>query len=86
MKRGFFFGVILGIIAGLLLAPKRGEELRDEVCERFTELRTSTINPAIQRIKERSSQVIEDGKQKVSTLQNGAVAPLEEQTATNTAE
>ena len=36
---GLFLGGLVGVIAGLMLAPKSGEEIRSELAERGIELR-----------------------------------------------
>lgn len=42
MLAGVGLGAIIGAAAGLLFAPKAGEELRTDLNEKFKELKTKT--------------------------------------------
>ena len=56
----FFLGATLGVVAGMLLAPKSGEELREDVSERLNEgaRRARTATKAVtRRAQEMASQV-----------------------------
>ena len=61
-KRGnyLFLGAIIGFIAGLFLAPKKGSELRREVKDKFDEVKE---NP-----KDVLHETLEDLKEKISLL------------------
>ncbi|SCI28616.1 MULTISPECIES: YtxH domain-containing protein [unclassified Romboutsia] len=61
-KRGkyLFLGAIIGFIAGLFFAPKKGSELRKEVKEKFDEVKD---NP-----KDVLHETLEDVKEKISLL------------------
>ncbi len=61
-KRGnyLFLGAIIGFIAGLFLAPKKGSELRREVKDKFDEVKE---NP-----KDVLHETLEDVKEKISLL------------------
>lgn len=52
---GFGLGALIGAIAGLLFAPKAGEETRHELADRMKELKSKTQDyVAEQRAKRRS--------------------------------
>ncbi len=60
MKR-FITGILLGIGIGLLIAPMRGEETRQQLAERFAELRgylpeNEQLNEYVQQVSDRVSQ------------------------------
>ncbi|ARU44373.1 MAG TPA: YtxH domain-containing protein [Fimbriimonadaceae bacterium] len=52
---GFGLGALIGAVAGLLFAPKAGEETRHELADRMKELKSKTEDyVAEQRAKRRS--------------------------------
>jgi len=52
---GFGLGALIGAVAGLLFAPKAGEETRHELADRMKELKSKTGDyVAEQRAKRRS--------------------------------
>ena len=60
MKR-FITGILLGIGIGLLIAPMRGEETRQQLAERFAELRgylpeNEQLNEYVQQVSDRVTQ------------------------------
>jgi gas vesicle protein len=59
----FFVGVSLGVVAGMLLAPKAGEDLREELTDRLSEgaerVRTAS-KPVTRRAQEVAKQVREN--------------------------
>ena len=61
-KRGnyLFLGAIIGFIAGLFLAPKKGSELRREVKDKFDEVKENH--------KDVLHETLEDVKEKISLL------------------
>lgn len=57
-----FLGALLGFIAGLFFAPKKGSELRREAKEKFNEVKE---NP-----KDVLHETLEDMKEKISSLKD----------------
>ena len=72
----FFFGALMGGIAGLLLAPKSGEKLRKDICSACKQIADDTRNVAgaisdtvkdtVKQGKEKAEHLGEDIKEKVS--------------------
>ena len=59
----FFVGASLGVVAGMLLAPKAGEDLREELTDRLSEgaERVRTESKSVtRRAQEVAKQVRED--------------------------
>lgn len=66
-KRGkyFFFGAIIGLIAGLFFAPKKGSELRQDAKERIDEVKENpkeVLQGTINGVKEKISTLIDDSR------------------------
>lgn len=58
---GFFKGLLVGVGVGLLVAPMRGEEMRQRLSERFDDLRSnlpegSQVNQYYQQVSDRVGQ------------------------------
>ena len=65
--RTFLLGTAAGILAGILLAPRSGRELRGSVAERAGEARErgrETLFEARERMQERLSEVREGSRQR----------------------
>jgi gas vesicle protein len=61
MLAGVGLGAIIGAAAGLLFAPKAGNELRDDLGERFKELKGKTEEwVAEQRAKRAVDQAVDE--------------------------
>ena len=58
---GLLFGVFIGAIAGLLLAPQTGEETRKKVQNSVEDLQDQ-LNKLADRIKKETNTIIEKGK------------------------
>ena len=61
MLAGVGLGAIIGAAAGLLFAPKAGNEMRDELNDKFKELKTKTeewVNE--QKAKRTAAQIAEE--------------------------
>ena len=56
---GFFVGAAMGVMGALLLAPKSGRELRDELVDEGRKLRDRAMDES-QRVRERSTEVADD--------------------------
>jgi len=56
---GFFVGAAMGVMGALLLAPKSGRELRDELVDEGRKLRDRAMDEG-RRVRERSGEVAGD--------------------------
>ena len=56
---GFFVGAAMGVMGALLLAPKSGRELRDELVDEGKKLRDRAADGG-RRIRDRSEEVVSD--------------------------
>lgn len=82
----FFKGILVGVGVGLLVAPMRGEEMRNLVSSRFNELRgylpeneqlnqytqqiSSTVNQGASNLKTYAQQAADTVKSSASNLNN----------------
>ena len=58
---GVGLGAIIGAAAGLLFAPKKGDEIRDDLAERFKELKGKTDEWITeQKAKRKSPEALEE--------------------------
>lgn len=60
---GFLFGVVIGVVAGLLLAPQRGDVTREELRQASEELRRRAEDLA-----ERARKISEDAQTRTQKL------------------
>lgn len=60
---GFIVGGAVGALAGLLLAPKSGEETREMIAQKSSEIYDKTED-SINEIKEKAEDVVEDLQKK----------------------
>ncbi len=65
MFRGFFWGAVLGVVAGLLFAPRKGEETRLQLRQRFDDIQSQT-QTQVEQLRTQSSKLIEQGRQTVN--------------------
>ena len=73
---GFLIGGIVGAIVGVLLAPRPGSELRQDLAERSEAWRTRAeemaatlrekVGPAVEGVRERASPAFEGVRERVS--------------------
>lgn len=66
---GILAGITGGIIAGILFAPKSGEESRKEIKETFENLREK-YSPEILQAKEQALCAIKNSKEKLEDIYN----------------
>jgi gas vesicle protein len=59
---GLLAGTVLGAGLGMLFAPKAGSELRSQLSESATKLR-STANESVQQASEKVSQMMDRGRE-----------------------
>ena len=59
---GLLAGTVLGAGLGMLFAPKAGSELRSQISESATKLR-STANESVQQASEKVSQMMDRGRE-----------------------
>jgi gas vesicle protein len=94
--KGFIFGTLIGgaigAITALLLAPKSGKELRQDIAEKSSEIYgkasdlfnqveskvSSTIGTAINEGKERGKKIVSDAKNQADSLLQSAEKVLYE--------
>ncbi|MEG2983953.1 MAG: YtxH domain-containing protein [Peptostreptococcaceae bacterium] len=63
--RYLFFGAIIGLLAGLFFAPKKGSELRQEAKEKIDEVKENpqeVLHGTINVVRDKISNLIEDNK------------------------
>jgi gas vesicle protein len=72
--KAFLFGGIIGVVCGLLFAPRKGEETRqivskvlDEVQEKGLDVLDKTKDTA-EDIHKKSKDILEDGKEKIDNV------------------
>jgi gas vesicle protein len=75
---GLLAGTVLGAGLGMLFAPKAGSELRSQLSDSATKLR-STANESVQQASEKVSQIVDRGRDaydrarsSVSSMASGA--------------
>jgi len=64
---GFLIGGAVGAIAGLLLAPQSGEETRDMIAQKSSDLYDKTED-SLKEIKDKAEVVVEDIQKKGDEL------------------
>ncbi len=64
--RAFLWGGAIGAVLGLLFAPKRGEETRAELQNRFNQLQ-GQAQERMTELRGRASSAIEQGRQGMSS-------------------
>jgi gas vesicle protein len=67
---GLILGALIGALAGLLLAPRPGEETRAQVKERTAGLR-GTAEVLANEARERLREVVEEGRVVASRIMTG---------------
>jgi len=60
--KGFLTGGLLGLIAGILVAPKKGEETRQQLKEESDKI-SEKAKPLIEQAKVKATEVIEKTKE-----------------------
>jgi gas vesicle protein len=72
-----FSGLIVGLLAGaataLLLAPRSGEETRNQIQQKSIELRDQTtymVKDGMSQMRSRMKEITTDGAKKIKELQN----------------
>jgi gas vesicle protein len=63
----FFLGASLGVVAGMLLAPKSGEELREDLTDRLNE-GTRRARTASKSVSRRAQEMANQVQQSVSDM------------------
>jgi gas vesicle protein len=86
--RGVITGLLFGAAAALLLAPKRGEEIRQEIAENASQFKdkagdfgsnlTHTVSDKAQALKEQSAGVISQARHKGEELVADAGAAVQD--------
>ena len=64
---GFAIGAAIGAVAGVLLAPKSGEETREHLGKMATELADKT-DATVQDIKRKADTLISDAQEKSAEI------------------
>ncbi len=68
---GLIFGVLLGALAGILLAPSTGEETRRKLIETTEDIQTNLKNLS-QKVKKETDEMIRKGKDFVKEIEKNA--------------
>jgi gas vesicle protein len=63
----FFIGASLGVGIGMLLAPKSGEELREDLADQLTE-GTRRVRAAGKTVSRRAQEIADQTRQNVSDM------------------
>jgi gas vesicle protein len=63
----FFIGASLGVVAGMLLAPKSGEELREDLTDRLND-GAHRIRTASKTVSRRAQEMADEVQQGVSDM------------------
>ncbi len=79
---GLLLGGVIGVLAGLLLAPKPGEETRAQVVEKTAGLR-QRAEEATAGARERVREVVDEGKVVVGRMMPGREAADVEEPSTD---
>ncbi|NLV74503.1 MAG: hypothetical protein GXY52_07455 [Chloroflexi bacterium] len=84
---GFVFGALLGLTAGLLLAPKSGREFREQIREEGMNLKSQVVDRAdsimekgqgvIDTQKARFQEAVREGKRAAAQRREELLAQLE---------
>lgn len=64
-----FAGLAVGVVVGILFAPKSGKDMRNELMdkgEKFMEMGRDTVSDVV----EKSKGLVESGKQKIEELKD----------------
>jgi gas vesicle protein len=77
---GFVVGGAIGAIAGILLAPKSGEETRREICDTSKDL-LRRADETVKEIKEKAEDVMSDMQKKGDEIKEKLQNLLEKQKA-----
>lgn len=64
---GFITGAMLGLVIGILYAPKPGIEVRSEIKEKAT-IAEQKAEQIISEAKQKASQIIDEAKTKAASL------------------
>ncbi|MCP4576144.1 MAG: YtxH domain-containing protein [Deltaproteobacteria bacterium] len=73
--KGFLFGGVIGAIAALLLAPKTGREMREDISKRSRELKDD-IELKLEQAVKRAEDILAENQQKLEQFRNEATAGL----------
>jgi gas vesicle protein len=68
----FFLGASLGIGIGMLLAPKSGEELREDLTDQLNE-GTRRVRAAGKMVSRRAQEIAEQARESVSDMADAGV-------------
>lgn len=68
----FFLGASLGIGIGMLLAPKSGEELREDLADQLNE-GTRRVRAAGKMVSRRAQEIAEQARESVSDMADAGV-------------
>ena len=72
----FLLGLGLGVGAGLLLAPKKGEELRKELKEKLNELANKTKEIDLNEVREDFMKKVSELKEEIEDLDKERVLEI----------
>ena len=73
--KGFLFGGLIGAVAALLLAPKTGREMREDISRRSRELKDDVELELEQAVK-RAEEILAENQQRLENFKNETKASL----------
>ncbi len=75
--KGFLFGGIIGAVAALLLAPKSGREMREDLCIRSLELKDD-VEEKLELAVKTAEDILAESRRKLENFRNGAKSGLKD--------
>ena len=75
--KGILFGGVIGAIAALLLAPKTGREMREDICRHSSDLKDD-IEQKLELAVKKAEDILTESKRKLENFKNEAKTGLKD--------